>query len=114
MKVIQAIRRNDTSTIRNLLRIGLSPNPCNKFGESVVHMICRCGYVDMLEVFLEFGCNLQVCDDFGRTPLHDVSCLIILLLLLLMILWMVDNSVHSPYMLTPNNSTHSFVCKPFS
>ena len=25
----------------------------------------------MLQVFLDAGCSVQVCDDFGRTPLHD-------------------------------------------
>ena len=73
MKVIQGVRKSDKTLIRNLLKAGLSPNPCNKFGESIIHMICRCGNEELLKIFLEYGCNLQVCDDFGRTPLHDVS-----------------------------------------
>ncbi len=73
MKVIQGVRKSDKEMIRSLLRLGLSPNPCNKFGESIIHMVCRCGNLGLLEVFMEYGCSLQVCDDFGRTPLHDVS-----------------------------------------
>lgn len=34
-------------------------------------MICRRGDHELLKVFMDHGCNLQICDDFGRTPLHD-------------------------------------------
>mmetsp|Transcript_7706 Transcript_7706/g.11710 ORF Transcript_7706/g.11710 Transcript_7706/m.11710 type:complete len:177 (-) Transcript_7706:60-590(-) len=34
-------------------------------------MICRRGDHDLLKLFMKYGCSLQVCDDFGRTPLHD-------------------------------------------
>jgi hypothetical protein len=71
IKVIQAIRKSDLSTLQSLLQLGLSPNPCNKFGESIIHMICRRGSTNILKLFLDYGCNLQTCDDFGRTPLHD-------------------------------------------
>lgn len=71
VKVIQAVRKSDKETIRKLLSIGLSPNPCNKFGESIIHMICRRGDHELLRLFMDHGCNLQMCDDFGRTPLHD-------------------------------------------
>lgn len=69
--VVQAIRRSDKETLQKLLNLGLSPNPCNKFGESIIHTICRRGDHDLLKLFMDYGCNLQVCDDFGRTPLHD-------------------------------------------
>lgn len=69
--LIQAIRTSNKSTIQSLLRNGLSPNPCNKFGEGAIHLICRHGKHDLLELFLDYGCNIQICDDFGRTPLHD-------------------------------------------
>ena len=71
VKVIEAVRKSDLYTIRTFLNNGLSPNPCNKFGESIIHMICRRGDYELLKLFMEFGCNLQICDDFGRTPLHD-------------------------------------------
>ncbi len=34
-------------------------------------MICRRADFELLKLFVEYGCSLQVCDDFGRTPLHD-------------------------------------------
>lgn len=49
----------------------LNPNACNKFGESVVHVVCRRGNHSILALLLEAGCSVQICDDFGRTPLHD-------------------------------------------
>jgi ankyrin repeat protein len=54
-----------------MLDAGLSPNPCNNFGESLVHMVCRRGDHKLLRILLEAGCSLQVTDDYGRTPLHD-------------------------------------------
>ena len=71
LKVIQGVRKSDVALLTNLLEVGLSPNPCNKFGESIIHMICRRGDIDLLKLFVKYGSSLQVCDDFGRTPLHD-------------------------------------------
>jgi len=67
----QAIRTSDAGLLKRLLDAGLSANPCNSFGESLVHMVCRRGDHKLLQVLLEAGCSLQVTDDFGRTPLHD-------------------------------------------
>jgi len=71
IKLVQAVRASDETLLRSLLECGLSPNPCNSFGESVVHMICRRGEYKLLKVLVDYGCSLQVTDDFGRTPLHD-------------------------------------------
>ena len=71
LKVVQGVRRSDTAFLNKLLEAGLSPNPCNKFGESVIHMICRHGDHKLLKLFMDHGSSVQVCDDFGRTPLHD-------------------------------------------
>jgi len=71
MKTIQAVRTSDVELLQAILDCGLSPNPCNQFGESVVHMVCRRGDIKLLKVMVNAGCSLQVTDDFGRTPLHD-------------------------------------------
>ena len=48
-------------------------NACNINGESIVHMVARRGDTEMLQVLLEDGgASVQVSDDMGRTPLHDV------------------------------------------
>jgi hypothetical protein len=65
------VRGSDSSVLRRLLDAGLSPNPCNKHGESMIHMVSRRGDHKLLRILLEAGCSLQVTDDYGRTPLHD-------------------------------------------
>jgi ankyrin repeat protein len=69
--VSKAIRSSDGPTLRKMLEAGVSPNPCNNFGESLVHMVCRRGDHKLLRILLEAGCSLQVTDDYGRTPMHD-------------------------------------------
>ena len=71
LRVVQAVRASNEALLGKLLRCGLSPNPCNDFGESIVHMACRRGDSKLLRVLVQAGCCLQVTDDFGRTPLHD-------------------------------------------
>lgn len=71
LKLIQAVRRSDTSVVEKMLEKGISANPCNAFGESILHTICRRGDNELLKIFLKYGGCVQVCDDFGRTPLHD-------------------------------------------
>lgn len=71
VKTVQVVRQSDEDALTQMLDCGLSPNPCNPFGESIVHMVCRRGDTKMLKVLIDKGCSLQVTDDFGRTPLHD-------------------------------------------
>ena len=70
-KMNQAIITSDATLLRRLLDVGLSPNPCNDYGESLVHRVCRRGDHKLLTILLEKGCCLQIADDYGRTPLHD-------------------------------------------
>jgi len=55
-----------------LLSAGLSPNPTNLSGDSLLHMVCRQGDHKLLQTMIDCGTELRVCDDCGRTPLHDV------------------------------------------
>mmetsp|Transcript_15544 Transcript_15544/g.29313 ORF Transcript_15544/g.29313 Transcript_15544/m.29313 type:complete len:207 (-) Transcript_15544:86-706(-) len=71
MKFIEVVRTSNEFLLKKLLDTGLSPNPCNNFGESILHMICRRGDHKLLKIFLDYGSSIQICDDFGRTPLHD-------------------------------------------
>lgn len=65
------IRKGDLETFEGILAAKISPNPCNSFGESIVHMVCRRGDTEFLKLLVKYGCCLQVSDDYGRTPLHD-------------------------------------------
>lgn len=69
--MIELVRHGEKEKFRTLISSGISPNPCNSFGESLVHMVCRRGEADFLQMLLDAGCQLQVADDYGRTPLHD-------------------------------------------
>ena len=63
----KAVRSSNLQQIKSFVfEAGLNPNACNKFGESVVHMVCRRGCHAVLQVLIEAGCSVQVCDDFGR------------------------------------------------
>jgi hypothetical protein len=69
---VDLVRRGDLAAFRRSLAGGLvSPNPCNRFGESLVHTVCRLGEAPFLRALLDCGATLDVCDDRGRTPLHD-------------------------------------------
>ena len=71
-RMVQIIKAADSLALKETLQYaGLSPNPCNTFGESLLHMACRRGDEQLLQVFLDAGAVLQVCDDYGRTVLHD-------------------------------------------
>jgi hypothetical protein len=67
----EAVITSDATLLRRLLDAGLSPNPCNGFGESLIHRVCRRGDHKLLSLLLEKGCCLQIADDYGRNPLHD-------------------------------------------
>lgn len=70
--LIDLVKNRQIAELRDCLAIGLSTNPCNAWGESVLHLVCRHGSAtDVLQVFLGAGADVQVVDDYGRTPLHD-------------------------------------------
>lgn len=71
LHLINVVKAFDHDKLAAMVGAGLSPNPCNKFGESLVHMVCRRGDAKALNIFMQNGANLQVADDYGRTPLHD-------------------------------------------
>lgn len=39
-------------------------------GCSLLHLACEVGDIVMLELLLQFGANINICDFHGRTPLH--------------------------------------------
>jgi hypothetical protein len=69
--LIEVIRGLDFETLTAAMEVGLSPNPCNAYAESIAHMVSRRGNAKGLQILMDHGCNLQIADDYGRTPLHD-------------------------------------------
>ena len=66
-----AVRRGDAAALSEALACGLLPNACNQYGESLLHLCCRRGNKQLLDVMINHGVVLQIIDDYGRTPLHD-------------------------------------------
>jgi hypothetical protein len=69
--LLNVVKAYDYDLLDSIMGAGVSPNPCNRFGESLVHMVSRRGDAKALHVMMEHGCSVQVADDYGRTPLHD-------------------------------------------
>ena len=69
-EVVKAVHSSDTGRLGELLRCGLSANPCNQFRDSIVDLVCKRGNDAIFKTLVEHGCDLRVCDGFGRTPLH--------------------------------------------
>ena len=71
--ILDAIRKTNVSRLSALLRSGVSPNPCNKFGECILSMSCKRSTPDLVRAQIEAGASVRVADDFGRTPLHHAA-----------------------------------------
>lgn len=73
-EIVMAVRNNNVSKARQLYHDGIfNCNACNKFGESILHIACRRGHLEMVQ-FLIVNVGLKVeeiRDDYHRTPLHD-------------------------------------------
>lgn len=69
--LVEAVRRTDLSTLNSLAAQGIDMGAANRFGESVVHLATRRGSAPVLEFLLSHGASLHICDDYGKTPLHD-------------------------------------------
>ena len=71
--LVQAVRSQDAALLRELL-MHLSANPCTAHGESLWHMVCRRGNLELLQVLLEHESAPELCqsvNEYGRTVLHD-------------------------------------------
>eukprot|EP00904_Undaria_pinnatifida_P003800 jgi/Undpi1/13420/HiC_scaffold_8.g03079.m1 len=66
------VRKGDVEGLRAAVAAGRGMDASNKFGESLVHIACRRGNIDVLQFLLANGGTLTCCDDLGRFPLHEV------------------------------------------
>jgi hypothetical protein len=73
MESVQAVRTRDVTKLRVLLDEGKSLDASNRNGETLLHLACRRGDLKTVKFLLEEAhVNTDVCDDMGRTILHDV------------------------------------------
>ena len=78
LEIVKAIRNSDIPKLRAMLQEGKSCNACNRFGESIMHMACRRGLVDVVKFLIyEAHVAVDVRDDFGRTAMHDACWTIV-------------------------------------
>lgn len=72
LTVVRVIRDGNIKKLREMLDEGRQFDACNKFGESLIHMACRRGDVKLVQFLVdEAKVQISICDDFGRTILHD-------------------------------------------
>lgn len=72
LEVVRTIRMGDLAKLQQLYNDGKDLNASNQFGESLLHMACRRGNIDILKFMLrEAKVRVDRQDDFGRNPLHD-------------------------------------------
>lgn len=70
--VVAAVRTSNINALRKHHAEGISLNACNRFGESLLHLACRRGNVDVVRFLVQdMKVNILRRDDYGRTPLHD-------------------------------------------
>lgn len=74
--IVMEVRNNNLEAVKKLFQEGqfkYGVNACNRFGESILHIACRRGHLDMVK-FLVDDAGLScaaIRDDYHRTPLHD-------------------------------------------
>ena len=71
-ETLKAARVGDVSELRQMLQRGQSLDCCNRFGESLLHLACRRGNLELVRfLVVEAKVTLLIRDDYHRTVLHD-------------------------------------------
>ncbi len=68
-----AVRSKDAEALKQLyVQKGKSILMCrSRLGESLLHMACRRGHLEIVLFLIEEGVPVRIVDKTGRTPLHD-------------------------------------------
>jgi hypothetical protein len=68
-----AVRAKDAEALKELYdHKDISLLMCrSRFGESLLHMACRRGHLEIVMFLIEEGVPVRIVDNSGRTPLHD-------------------------------------------
>jgi hypothetical protein len=70
--VLTAVRTQNIAQLKEFQAQGRPLKCSNKYGESLLHLACRKGMTAVTRYLVhEAHVPVQVCDDFGRSPLHD-------------------------------------------
>jgi Ankyrin repeats (3 copies) len=110
MEYMSAVHANDVLKLRHMMESGHNMQCSNRFGETILHFICRRGlFVPLNFLVHDAKVNVRVKCDNGRTPLHEACWTakpnwnIINLLLdhCPDLLYITDNRGHSPLAYVP-------------
>jgi hypothetical protein len=72
MAVVSAIRNKDVHTLRTLWEQGHCMDASNRCGETLLHLACRRGDLATVQFLIEeAGVSPDVCDNLGRSIVHD-------------------------------------------
>lgn len=113
LDLMEAVRKNDLDQIKALHKAGRNLQCANRFGESILHAICRHGRKEMLQFLIEkCGVYIQVTCDGGRSPLHDAcwtaqpsfECIAYALSILPQLLLVADKRGFTPLDYAPRDS----------
>jgi len=69
--LVQAVGSANMEQLKLFCENGKSMDACNAHGESIIHISCRRGHLNVLMFLIENGGSAFVLDDFGRSPMHD-------------------------------------------
>ena len=73
--LLEAVARNEVPLAKCLLNAGADANIKGLGGMTTVHCAVVYQHELMLDVLLSAtGCDVNVCDDIGMTPLHAAAC----------------------------------------
>lgn len=71
-ELLAVVRKNNMAELRKLHSEGKLVNSCNKFRESLLHLSCRRSFTEMTHFLIEdVNADINIRDDYFRTPLHD-------------------------------------------
>mmetsp|Transcript_34283 Transcript_34283/g.39030 ORF Transcript_34283/g.39030 Transcript_34283/m.39030 type:complete len:225 (+) Transcript_34283:124-798(+) len=72
--ILTAIRKQDIEKLREFHANGRPLKCSNRFGESILHMACRRGFLNVVQFLIkEAKVTVRIRDDCGRTILHDAA-----------------------------------------
>ncbi|KAL3936009.1 MAG: hypothetical protein SGBAC_008580 [Bacillariaceae sp.] len=71
-ELLATVRKNNMEKLRQIHAEGKLVNSSNKFGESLLHLSCRRSFTEMTKFLIhDVKVDLNIRDDYFRTPLHD-------------------------------------------
>ena len=68
--IFAAVYDQNIEQVTNLLEGGASMQTRHVSGDFVIHFAARSGQVDMVQLLVDFGANVNKQDDHLNTPLH--------------------------------------------